>query len=146
MPLKGEYAAGTVDWARNQAERYEATDGREANRIRGVPVVVVTSVGARSGKLRKTALMRVEHDGEYAAVASYLGAERHPFWYGNLRAHPLVELQDGAARGDYVAREVEGGERDRWWARAAAVWPAYDDYQRKTRRRIPVFVLSPVHA
>jgi deazaflavin-dependent oxidoreductase (nitroreductase family) len=144
MPLHGEYAPGTSAWARTQAERYEATDGREASDLRGKPVIVVTSVGAKTGKLRKTALMRVEHEGTYAIVASKGGAVRNPVWYHNLVANPLVELQDGAVKRDYRAREVEGDERATWWRRAIEAWPAYDDYQAKTKRRIPVFVLEPV--
>ncbi|WP_375390208.1 nitroreductase family deazaflavin-dependent oxidoreductase [uncultured Amnibacterium sp.] len=143
MPLTGEYAPSTSEWARKQAERFEATDGAEAGTLRGVPIIVLTSVGARSGKLRKTALMRVEHDGEYAVVASKGGAPEHPVWYWNLVAQPQVELQDGADRRDYDARLLEGAERDTWWARAVAVWPDYATYQTKTDREIPVFVLEP---
>ncbi|KGM12875.1 nitroreductase family deazaflavin-dependent oxidoreductase [Cellulomonas bogoriensis] len=144
MPLSGEYAPSTLDWAREQAERFEASDGREANTLNGVPIILMTSLGARSGKIRKTPLMRVEHDGEYAAIASQGGAPTHPGWYHNLTSHPLVELQDGAVRRDYTVREVTGEERELWWARAAAVWPDYDEYARKTDRVIPVLVLSPV--
>jgi F420H(2)-dependent quinone reductase len=144
MPLEGEYAPSTSGWARKQAERYEATDGREAATLRGRPVIVLTSVGARTGKLRKTALMRVEHDGSYAVVASKGGSATHPTWYHNLVANPHVELQDGPRRGDFIAREVDGDERDRWWERAVEVWPDYDTYQTKTDRRIPVFVLDPM--
>jgi deazaflavin-dependent oxidoreductase (nitroreductase family) len=144
MPLEGEYAPSTSGWARKQAERYEATDGREAATLRGRPVIVLTSVGARTGKLRKTALMRVEHDGSYAVVASKGGSATHPTWYHNLVANPHVELQDGPQRGDFIAREVDGDERDRWWQRAVEVWPDYDTYQTKTDRRIPVFVLEPM--
>ena len=144
MPLQGEYAPSASAWARNQAERYEASDGREAATLRGRPVIVLTSVGARTGKLRKTALMRVEHDGSYAVVASKGGAASNPTWYHNLVAHPHVELQDGGSRGDFKAREVDGDERARWWERAVAVWPDYATYQTKTNRRIPVFVLDPM--
>ncbi|WP_129337890.1 nitroreductase family deazaflavin-dependent oxidoreductase [Cellulomonas endophytica] len=143
MPLSGEYAPSQSDWARQQAETFEATDGREANELRGVPIIVLTSVGARSGRLRKTPLMRVEHGGEYAVVASKGGAPEHPTWYHNLVADPHVELQDGAVRKDYDAREVGGAEREAWWERAVAVWPDYAEYQRKTDRQIPVFVLTP---
>jgi deazaflavin-dependent oxidoreductase (nitroreductase family) len=146
MPLHGEYQPGTSAWARKQAERFEASGGSEAATLRGRPIVVVTSVGARTGKLRKTALMRVEHDGVYAVVASRGGAPTHPTWYHNLVANPAVELQDGAARGDYLAREVHGDERALWWGRATAAWPDYDGYQRKTGRVIPVFVLEPAEA
>jgi len=144
MPLSGEYAPSTSGWARRQAERYEATDGREANTLQGKPVIVLTSVGSSSGKLRKTALMRVEHDGRYAVVASKGGAAEHPAWYRNLVTHPHVELQDGAVRKDYLAHEASGAERDEWWSRALEVWPAYASYQTKTDRLIPVFVLVPI--
>src|SRR5919107_2694839 len=116
MPLSGEYEPSTAAWARRQAEAYEASDGEKANTIQNLPVVVVTSVGAKTGKLRKTALMRVEHNGEYAVVGSLGGAPKHPVWVYNLRANPRVELQDGAERHDYVARELSGAERDQWWA------------------------------
>jgi deazaflavin-dependent oxidoreductase (nitroreductase family) len=144
MPLKGTYAPSTAGWARKQAERYEATDGAEASTLRGRPVIVLTSVGARTGKLRKTALMRVEHDGHYAVVASVGGAPRHPFWYHNLKADPHVELQDGSTKRDYTAREVSGDEKAVWWARAVETWPDYDRYQARTARAIPVFVLEPI--
>ncbi len=144
MPLTGEYAPSTAAGARRQAERYEASDGAEAADLRGRPIIVLTSVGARTGKLRKTALMRVEHDGAYAVVASLGGAPRHPVWYHNLTADPHVELQDGPAKRDYLAREVGGDERATWWARAVTTWPAYATYQTKTSREIPVFVLEPV--
>jgi deazaflavin-dependent oxidoreductase (nitroreductase family) len=143
MPLTGEYAPSTDAWARQQAERFEASGGAEANTLRGVPIIVLTSVGARSGKLRKTALMRVEHEGRYAVVASKGGAPEHPVWYWNLVAHPHCELQDGADRRDYDARLVEGAEHDEWWARAVEVWPDYAGYQTRTDRAIPVFVLEP---
>lgn len=143
MPLTGEYAPSTESWAREQAERFEATGGAEANTMRGVPIIVLTSVGAKTGKLRKTALMRVEHDGRYAVVASKGGAPEHPVWYWNLVAEPHVELQDGPDRRDYDARLVEGDERAAWWDRAVAVWPDYAEYQTRTDRQIPVFVLEP---
>jgi deazaflavin-dependent oxidoreductase (nitroreductase family) len=144
MPLDGEYAPGTSAWARKQAETYEASNGRESAKLSGKPIIVVTSVGAKTGKLRKTALMRVEHDGRYAVVASRGGAARNPVWYHNLKANPHVELQDGATKLDYRAREVSGGEKAEWWRRAVEIWPAYDDYQAKTKREIPVFVLEPI--
>ena len=144
MPLKGEYAPSTADWAREQAETYEATQGREANQIKGAPIIVLTSVGATSGKLRKTALMRVEHDGNYAVVASKGGAPRPPAWYWNLVAHPHVELQDGEVTKDYRARLIDGTEYEAWWERAVAAWPDYAEYQTKTDRRIQVFVLEPI--
>ena len=144
MPLTGEYAPSTSAWARKQAEAFEASDGAEANELQGKPIIVLTSVGAKSGKLRKNALMRVEHDGAYAVVASKGGAPEHPNWYHNLVAHPQVELQDGAVKLDYLAREVTGDEKALWWERATQVWPQYDGYQTKTDRPIPVFVLEPV--
>jgi deazaflavin-dependent oxidoreductase (nitroreductase family) len=144
MPLTGQYAPGTSAWAREQAERYEATNGAEAGTLRGKPVIVLTSVGARTGKLRKTALMRVEHGGIYAVVASMGGAPRHPAWYFNLTADPHVELQDGPEKRDYHAHEVTDGEKAIWWQRALEVWPDYAAYQRKTTRQIPVFVLEPI--
>ena len=146
MPLTGEYAPSASEWARTQAEKYEESGGREANTLRGVPIIVLTSVGARSGKLRKTPLMRVEHDGEYAVVASKGGAPEHPTWYHNLVAHPHVELQDGAVTRDYEATELSGPERDVWWERAVAVWPDYAQYQTRTDRLIPVFRLTPIDA
>lgn len=142
MPLTGEYEPSSSVWARNQAETYERTGGAEAGEMRGMPVIVLTTVGARSGKLRKTALMRVEHDGEYAVVASLGGAPKHPVWYFNLLAHPHVEFQDGPEKHDYLARELEGDERALWWERSVAAFPDYADYQEKTERVIPVFVLT----
>lgn len=143
MPLTGEYEPSTSDWAREQTEKFEASNGTEANTLRGMPIIMLTSVGARSGKLRKTPLMRVEHDGEYAAVASLGGAPKHPVWYYNLLADPHVELQDGPAKLDLVARELTGDEKSVWWDRAVAAFPDYADYQRATTREIPVFVLEP---
>jgi deazaflavin-dependent oxidoreductase (nitroreductase family) len=140
MTLSGEYVPSPEKWVRDQVEAYEASGGTEATTIQGVPVVVVTSVGARSGHLRKNPVMRVEHDGTYALVASKGGAPAHPTWYHNLVAHPLVELQDGPERHDYAVRVAEGAERALWWDRAVAVWPAYADYQTRTDREIPVFL------
>ena len=142
MPLIGEYEPGTSQWSRKQVESYEATDGREGGELRGRPVIVLTSVGAKTGKLRKTALMRVEHEGVYAVVASLGGAPQNPVWYYNLKKNAHVELQDGATKRDYVAREVQGDEKTIWWKRAVETWPDYADYQRKTERQIPVFVLE----
>ena len=142
MPLTGDYEPGTAGYARKQAERYEASNGAEANELRGRPVIVLTSVGAKTGKLRKTALMRVEHDGVYAVVASLGGAPRHPVWYYNLKANPHVELQDGPNKRDYRAREVVGAEKAVWWERAVETWPDYARYQTRTDRQIPVFVLE----
>ena len=144
MPLTGEYEPGTSDWARKAAENYEASNGTKSNLLRGRPVIVLTSVGAKSGKLRKTALMRVEHEGDYAVVASLGGAAKHPVWYYNLKAEPHVELQDGAVKLDYLAREVDGDEKAIWWERAVETWPDYAKYQTKTKRQIPVFVLEPM--
>ena len=146
MPLAGEYAPSTADWARKQAERYEATNGETAGLLRGRPIIVLTSVGAKTGKLRKTALMRVEHDGHYAVVASLGGAAKNPVWYHNLKANHHVELQDGATKREYTAREVTGDEKALWWERAIETWPDYARYQTKTRREIPVFVLEPIEA
>jgi deazaflavin-dependent oxidoreductase (nitroreductase family) len=144
MPLTGEYAPSTSDWARQQAELFEATNGEQGADMRGMPIILITSIGAQSGKLRKTPLMRVEHGGEYAAVASLGGAPKHPVWYYNLKANPHVELQDGDVRKDYIAREVTGEEKAVWWERSVAAFPDYADYQKKTTREIPVFVLTPV--
>jgi deazaflavin-dependent oxidoreductase (nitroreductase family) len=142
MPLEGDYAPGTSGWARKQAERFEASDGAEAETLRGRPIIVLTSIGAKTGRLRKTALMRVEHDGQYAVVASLGGAAKHPVWYWNLIENPHVELQDGADKHDYEAREVFGAEKALWWERAVETWPDYAKYQEKTSRQIPVFVLA----
>ncbi|MCU1440897.1 MAG: nitroreductase [Rhodoglobus sp.] len=142
MPLTGEYAPSTSDWARRQAELFEATNGERGADMRGMPIIVLTSVGAKTGKLRKNALMRVEHDGQYAVVASIGGAPKNPVWYHNLKANPHVELQDGSTKRDYTAREVFGDEKALWWARAVEAYPPYADYQLKTERQIPVFVLE----
>lgn len=118
--------------------------GTKGTELNGKAVVLLTTVGAKTGKIRKTPLMRVEHDGEYAVVASLGGAPKHPVWYFNIKANPLVELQDGTSSGDYEAREVFGDEKAVWWERAVAAWPDYAEYQKKTDRQIPVFVLTPV--
>ena len=144
MTLSGEYEPSPEQWVRDQVERYEGSGGTEAITMRGVPVVVVTSLGAKSGKIRKNPLMRVEHDGRYALVASKGGAPKHPTWYFNLVAHPTVEVQDGPDRRDYTVRVLEGEERAAWWKRAVAVWPDYADYQTKTDREIPVLLLERV--
>jgi deazaflavin-dependent oxidoreductase (nitroreductase family) len=146
MPLTGEYEPSTSEWARTQAELYESTNGAEGGDLRGMPIIVLTTVGAKSGKLRKTALMRVEHDGVYAVVASLGGAPKHPVWYFNILAQPHVELQDRAVKRDYLAREITGDEKSEWWERAVAAYPPYADYQEKTSREIPVFVLEPMEA
>jgi F420H(2)-dependent quinone reductase len=144
MPLQGEYEPSTAKWVRDQVQEYEGSGGTSGTTLREVPIVVITSVGASSGKLRKNPVMRVERDGVYAAVASKGGAPEHPAWYGNLVQHPLVELQDGSSKGDYTARVTDGEERELWWERALEVWPDYAGYQAKTDREIPVFVLEPV--
>ncbi|MGV0742717.1 nitroreductase family deazaflavin-dependent oxidoreductase [Mycolicibacterium sp. XJ870] len=144
MPLTGEYEPSASDWVRENAETYMASGGTEGTEMQGRPVVLLTTVGAKTGKLRKTPLMRVEHDGEYAVVASLGGAPKNPVWYYNVKKNPHVELQDGPVSGDYQAREVLGEERALWWERAVAAFPDYADYQTKTERQIPVFVLTPV--
>ena len=144
MPLHGDYEPSTSSWSRKQTELYESTNGEQGGDLRGRPVIVLTSVGARTGKLRKTALMRVEHDGIYAVVASLGGAPKHPVWYYNLKKNPRVELQDRETKRDYVAREVVDDEKAVWWGRAVEAWPDYASYQTKTDRQIPVFVLEPV--
>lgn len=143
MPLIGEYEPSPTDWAREQAEKFEGSNGAEAYTLQGKPIILLTTVGAKSGKLRKTPLMRVEHDGEYAVVASLGGAPKHPVWYWNIKADSHVELRDREVVKDYTAREVFGDERALWWERAAEVWPAYNDYTKKTDREIPIFVLTP---
>ena len=145
MPLTGDYEPSTSDWARENAELYMASGGTEGTELKGKPVILLTTVGAKTGKLRKTPLMRVEHNGEYAVVASLGGAPKNPVWYHNIVKHPRVELQDGPAAGDFEGREVFGEEKARWWRRAVEVWPDYADYQRKTDREIPVFELTPIH-
>jgi F420H(2)-dependent quinone reductase len=144
MPLQGEYAPSSAKWVRDQVQEYESSGGTAGTTLRGVPTIVVTSIGSASGKLRKNPVMRVEHGGSYAAVASKGGAAAHPAWHRNLVEHPLIEVQDGTAKGDFTARELSGDERDVWWSRAVEVWPDYAEYQTKTDRQIPVFVLEPV--
>lgn len=146
MPLTGDYEPSTSDWVREQVDTYEASGGREANTLRdtGIPIIVITCRGATSGKLRKFALMRVEHDGEYALVASKGGAPDHPGWYHNLVANPLVMIQDGPEPHDYQVRLVDGAERAEWWERSVGVFAPYAQYQEKTDRRIPVFVATRV--
>jgi F420H(2)-dependent quinone reductase len=142
MPLSGEYAPGALDWARENAEKIIESGGKEGMTMQGKPVILLTTVGAKTGKLRKTPLMRVERDGQYAIVASLGGAPKHPVWYHNVKANPLVELQDGTQSHDYEAREVFGDEKAAWWERAVQAWPDYANYQKKTERQIPVFVLT----
>lgn len=146
MALEGEYVPSAFEWVRDQVAAYERSGGTEANTLldTGIPIVVVTMRGRSSGNLRKIALMRVEHEGEYALVASMGGAPNNPVWYKNLVDNPTeVTIQDGPAPFPVTVREVEGDERDAWWRRAAAVFPNYDEYQAKTQRRIPVLVASP---
>ena len=146
MPLTGEYEPSAAPWARDQVDLYERSGGTQGTELNGRPVIILTSLGAKSGKVRKTPLMRVEHDGEYAVVASLGGAPKNPVWYYNLTNNPRVELQDGSVKKDYRAREVTGDERATWWERAVATWPDYAEYQKKTTRTIPVFVLEPIDA
>ncbi|UKY48448.1 nitroreductase family deazaflavin-dependent oxidoreductase [Streptomyces inhibens] len=143
MPLQGEYEPSPAQWVRDQVALYESSGGTEGTTLRGLPVVVLTTRGAKSGRIRKSPLMRVEHDGTYAAVASMGGAPTHPVWYHNVAADPRVELQDGPVRRDMTAREVTGEEKGLWWGRAVEAYPDYEDYQKKTDRQIPVFVLEP---
>src|ERR687889_1001001 len=145
MPVEGEYEPSPEKWVRDQVELYERTGGREGGTLPGrtEPVVVFTTRGAKSGKIRKNPLMRVEHDGVYAMVASQGGAPKHPTWYHNLKAHPdQVTVQDGPEPWDGVAREVTGEERALWWERSVAAFPNYADYQEKTDRELPVFLFE----
>ena len=144
MPLSGDYEPSTADWVREHVEKIEESGGRAAE-MQGKPVILLTTIGAKSGKIRKTPLMRVEHNGEYAVVASLGGAPKNPVWYYNIKKNPRVELQDGATTRDYDAREVFGDEKATWWERAIEAWPDYAEYQTKTDRQIPVFVLTPVN-
>jgi len=146
MTLSGEYAPSKQQWVRDQVAAYEESGGRRANTLRntGDPIVVITSVGAKSGHLRKNPVMRVERDGTYVAIASMGGAPTNPEWYHNLLAHPEVELQDGAERHTYTARLVHGDERQDWWDYAVHTWPTYGEYQKRTDREIPVFLLERV--
>jgi F420H(2)-dependent quinone reductase len=146
MTLQGEYVPSKQDWVREQVERFEASGGTEATVLErtGDPIVVITSLGARSGKLRKNPVMRVERDGTYVAIASYGGGPKHPVWYHNFLAHPEVDLQDGPVKKPYRARLVEGDERAEWWQFAVETWPTYGEYQKRTEREIPVFLLEPL--
>jgi deazaflavin-dependent oxidoreductase (nitroreductase family) len=146
MPLTGKYEPTPIGWVREQVERYEASGGTEATTLlnTGMPVIIVTNIGAKTGKLRKTPLMRVEHNGVYAAVGSQGGRPVDPKWVANLRAHPEVEVQDGPVKQDMVAREIAGDEKAAWWERCVAAFPPYADYQAKAGRIIPVFLLEPV--
>jgi deazaflavin-dependent oxidoreductase (nitroreductase family) len=146
MPLTGDYEPSPSDWAAKQVQLIESSGGTEGTDNQGKPVIVLTTVGAKSGKLRKTPLMRIEHDGEYAVVASLGGAPKNPVWYYNVVADPQVELQDGPDKRDYQAREVHGAEYDEWFDRAVQAWPDYAEYQKKTTRTMPIFVLTPAGA
>jgi deazaflavin-dependent oxidoreductase (nitroreductase family) len=146
MPLQGEYEPSPAEWVRNQVAEYEASGGQRANTLRdtGLPIIIVTTKGKKSGKVRKFALMRVEHEGSYALVASKGGAPAHPVWYHNIMASPaLIEIQDGPQPHDYEVREVGGDERKAWWDRAVAAYKPYAEYQTRTSRQIPVLVASP---
>ena len=146
MPLDGEYEPSPSQWVRDQVEEYERSGGERANTLRdtGLPIIVVTTRGHKTGKIRKFALMRVEHDGEYALVASKGGAPQHPLWYANLVADPgAVMIQDGPQPFDAEVREVDGAERAAWWERAVAAYPPYAEYQERTERQIPVLVAKP---
>jgi len=144
MPLEGEYEPSTWDLAREQVELFERTNGAEGQYQNDAFCIILTNRGARSGKIRKSPLIRVTDGTNYAAVGSMGGAPKSPNWVTNLRVNPHVELQDGPVRKDYIAREVAGPERDEWWRTATEAWPAYDDYQARTTRVIPVFVLEPI--
>lgn len=143
MPLKGEYEPNPVQFVSDQVGLYESSGGTEGTTLQDLPVVILTTLGAKSGKIRKSPVMRVEHDGSYAVVASMAGAPKHPVWYHNAVADSRVELQDGPVRQDMLAREVTGDEKAVWWARAVEAFPDYAEYQEKTDREIPVLVLEP---
>jgi deazaflavin-dependent oxidoreductase (nitroreductase family) len=145
MPLQGDYEPSTFDWVREQVDEYESSGGQRANTLRdtGMPVIIVTTRGNKSGKIRKFALMRVEHDGQYALVASLGGAPKHPLWYHNVVADPsAVMIQDGPEPFDVDVREVTGDEKAQWWERAVAAYPPYEEYQARTDRQIPVLVAT----
>jgi F420H(2)-dependent quinone reductase len=144
MPLSGEYEASPWDWVRKDADRILETGTTDGSEMKGKPIILLTTIGAKTGKVRKTPLMRVAHDGQYAVVASLGGAPKNPVWYYNIKAHPRVELQDGDVTKEYEAREVTGDEKAAWWERAVEAWPDYAEYQTKTDREIPVFVLTPI--
>lgn len=143
MPLNGEYVPPTMDWVSEHVDQIESSGGTEGMTMQGVPVIVLRHKGAKSGAIRKSPLIRVEHGGRYAAVASLGGAPKNPQWYFNLKATPQVEVQDGTEVREMIAREVTGEEKQSWWHHAAEVFPTYDEYQAKTSREIPVFVLEP---
>lgn len=143
MALTGEYEPSAAGWVRTQVEQILRRGTTDGVTIRGLPIVLMTYRGAKTGKIRKTPVMRVEHEGHYAAVASMGGAPTNPQWYASLSAEPVVDLQDGPMTREYRAREVFGDEKALWWRRAVEAYPPYADYQRKTDRQIPVFVLQP---
>jgi deazaflavin-dependent oxidoreductase (nitroreductase family) len=142
MPLEGQYEPSPWEWVSEQVRLYESTDGKEGGTLEGAPCVILTTKGRKTGKLRKSALMRIEHDGVYAVVASMGGAPKHPVWYLNLVTNPDVTLQDGATVVDLRARTASPQEKRHWWPRLTAVWPAYSEYQSKTERDIPVVLLE----
>lgn len=146
MTLQGEYVPSKAGWVRDQVAKFEASGGADANTLRGSkdPIVVITSIGHQSGKLRKNPVMRVERDGKYVAIASYGGGPENPEWYQNFVAHPEVDLQDGPVKKSYRARLLQGDERAEWWQHAVATWSTYATYQQKTDREIPVFLLEPL--
>jgi deazaflavin-dependent oxidoreductase (nitroreductase family) len=143
MSSENEYAPSPTDWVRNAVEKIDETGSTEAAGFNGLSVVLLTMIGNKSGKVRKVPVMRVEHDGVYAAVASLGGAPKNPVWYYNLVADPNIQLQDGTETGEYVAREIDGEEYDLWWKRSVAAFPTYAEYQQKTTRKIPLFLLEP---
>ncbi len=145
MTISGEYEASPAKWVRDQVELYESSGGQQGNTLAdtGLPVVIVATRGNKSGKVRKTPLMRVEHDGEYVLIASKGGAPSHPVWYYNLKADPkAVAIQDGPEPFAVEVRELDGEERARWWERAVAAYPPYSEYQERTQREIPVFLAT----
>ena len=148
MAIEGEYVPSTAQWVRDQVDEYEGSGGTTGTTLRdtGLPVVIVTNRGAKTGAIRKTPLMRVEHEGSYAAIGSKGGAPEHPVWVYNLRKNPQVEVRDGADTWKMTARELTGAEREQWWERAVAAYPPYTEYQQRTDRLIPVFVLERTEA
>lgn len=143
--FEGEYVPSRAAWVREAVARFEASNGADnLNEPGGAPIVVITNVGAKTGKIRKSPIMRIERHGKYLAVASNSGAPQNPAWVDNIRAHPTVELQDGSARAIYVARELAGQERREWWEFAVANWPTYLEWQNRTGRQLPLFLLEPV--
>src|SRR4051812_7239515 len=143
MPVEGQYAPSPAKWVRDQVAAYERSNGQEATDLRGMPVVIITTIGAKTGLVRKVPLMRVAHDGQYVVVASLGGAPKNPVWYYNVKAHPEVELRDGEKVASMKAREISGAEYETWWQRAVAAYPDYAEYQKRTDRVIPMFLLEP---